>query len=202
MLKRDGQEQILALRLVGDYLLVFRESRMELHYVPPFPDAGGQLALKYDPDFYRFYLSYDDLPFTGASMSEPQLNPESVNDSRIIYILVQQAVIGFFYFRATIYNHNHVPLGPKTRMDVDLLWVSRIGRTLAAGALLGPEGKRGIWIEGTSGDPARCVVAVSFDQSCPAAIPVQSGESLEQPLKIAPTIRSTSTVLQLDHRGK
>lgn len=183
-------------------MLVFRESRMELHYVPPFPDAGGQLAVKYDPDFYRFYLNYDDLPFTGASVSEPQPNPESVDDSCIIYILAQQAVIGFFYFRATIYNPNYVPLGPKVRMDLDLLWVSRIGPTLVAGALLGPEGKRGIWVEGTASDPARCVVAVSFNQSCPAAVPVQSGGSLEQQLRIAFRIRSTSKVLDLDHRGK
>jgi len=202
VLKRDNQERILDLRLVGDYLLVLRESRMELHYVPPFPDAGGQLTLEYDPGFYRFYLSYPDLPFTGASMSEPQLNPGSVNVSRIIYILAHQAVVGFFYFRATIYNPDYVPLGPRTRMDINLLGVYRIGRTLATGALLGPEGKRGIWIEGPPSDPARCAVAVTFDQSCPAAIPVQSGESLEQSMKLLPRIRSTSNVLNLDHRGK
>lgn len=194
----DDQQPILSLRLVGDYLLVFRHRWMELHYIPPFPDAGGQLISTHDSYSYRFHLNYPDLSFTGASMSEPQPNPESVNDSCIIYILTHQAVHGFFYFRVTIYNPDYVPLGPRARMDVDLLGSFRI-RRLALAAWLGPEGKRGIWME-RSADAQTSVVAVSFDQSCPEAVPVESGVSLRGPFRLAPRIESTNEIFTVDTR--
>ena len=40
---------------------------------------------------------------------------------------------------------------------------------------LGPEGKRGIWIERSS-NLKEFVVAASFDQSCSACVPVEPGD--------------------------
>ena len=70
MLKRDDQQGTLDLRLVGNYLLTFGSNRIELHYVPPFPDVDGQLTTC-DSDFHRLDSNCWDLSFTGASMSEP-----------------------------------------------------------------------------------------------------------------------------------
>jgi len=184
---------------VGDYLLVFRSRQIELHYVPPFPDGDVKL-IKHDSHFHHLRLNYQDAFFTGASISEPQPNPESVNDSRVIYILAYNMVDGFFYFRVTIYNSDYIPLGPRARMDVDILGVSMIERHLALGAWLGPEGKRGIWICRPLNELTRFVVAISFDQSCPAAVPVGSGDDLQELCELAPRIESTGKVLFVDTR--
>ena len=183
--------------MVGDYLLVFRSRQIELHYVPPFPDGEIKLT-KHDSDFHRLHLNYQDACFTGASISQPQPNPESVNDSRVIYILAYNTADGFFYFRVTIYNPDYTPLGPRARMDVDILGVSMIKRYLALGASLGPEGKRGLWICRSANGLTRFIVAISFDQSCPAAVPVESGDDLRELCELAPRIKSKGRVFIVD----
>ena len=90
-------------------------------------------------------------------------------------------------------------------MDVDLLGVYRIGRYLALGAWLGPEGKRGIWIRREPNELTRVVVAVSSGQSCPGAVPVESGDDLQELYELAPRIESTGIVFIIDTqdpRGK
>ena len=60
---------------------------------------------------------------------------------------------------------------------------------------LGPEGKRGTWIERPS-NFKEFVAAASFDQSCPGCIPVESGDDLEELYKNAPRIE-VSNVFEL-----
>lgn len=208
VLRCDDQQPLLGLRLVGDYVLFFRSMWIELLPIPSFPDANGQPAsenCENGPNPCRFHLKYPDGPFTGASLSEPQPNPESLHDSCVVYILAQSTLTGFFYFRTTIYNSNYVSSGPGARMDVDLVGVhelrkpqvgrrDKLGPCLALRSWLGPEGKRGIWIERPITKLMNFVVAVSFDESCPAAIPVESGDDLQELCEIAPRIESTEDV--------
>ena len=193
--------------MVGDYILSFKFKGIELYHIPPFPDVDEQLASRYDPSPHRFHLQYSDVVFTGASLSEPQPNPNSLDDSLVIYILAHQTVIGFFYFRVTIYNPNYVPSGPTARMDVDLVgvYVASIPRTgvregrklsLALAARLGPEGKRGIWIERSPNKLKRYVVAVTFDQR--VGVPVEPGDDLRELCEIAPQIESMCDVFVME----
>jgi len=205
VLKRDQQEPILGLRLVGDYILSFRSRWIELLYVPRFLDADEQPASERGPDPYLFGLNYPEVALTGASLSEPQPNPESPDNSRIIYILAHQTTIGFFYFRVTIYNPDYVPSGPRARMEIDLIGVLGLGEPyvgikakrgprLALSAELGPEGKRGIWVERSLGGLKRFIVAVTFDQNPPAGVPVESGDNLQELCEIAPHMESMQDV--------
>ena len=206
MLKRSDQEHILGSRLVGDYILSFRSRWIELHYVPRSLEADEQPASERGPGPYFFHLNYPDLGLTGASLSEPQPNPELFpEDSRIIYILAHQPSTGYFYFRVTIYNQDYVPSGPGARMEIDLIGVFRFGEPqagiekkreprLVLDAELGPEGKRGIWVERSLGGLKRFVVAVSFDRSPPGRVPVESGDDLQELCKIAPHIKSMKDV--------
>jgi len=139
--------------------------------------------------------------FTGASLSEPQPNPESPENSLIVYILAYQTVVGFFYFRVTIYNPDYIPSGPRATVGIDLIGVYELGkprvgspRLVQLGAWLGQEGKRGIWIERSPNQLKRFVVAASFDQSGLAGVPMESGDDLRELRKIAPRIERTSDV--------
>ena len=51
-----------------------------------------------------------------------------------------------------------------------------LGLFLALRSWLGPEGKRGVWIERSSSTLTHFAVAVSFDRSCSAVVPVESGD--------------------------
>ena len=195
---------------MGDYFLCFRPEWIELLYVPPFSDADEQFTLKRDPTSRPFHLRYHEASFQGASLSEPQPNPGSLDDSRVIYILARQISVGFFYFRVTIYDPDYVSSGRKARMDVDLVGVYELnkpqagargmcGQRLATGVWLGPEGKRGIWMECPSNEPKSSVVAVSFDQSSPAGVPVKSGDDLQELCEITPRIESTADIFSVDH---
>ena len=178
---------------------------IELLPIPPFTSPDGQPTPENDPSIYRFHLNYPNGRFASASLSEPQPNPESSDDSRIVYALVHEAATGFFYFRVTIYNPEYAPSGPGARMNVDLVGVyevgkpqmgrgEELGRRLALRSWLGPEGKRGVWIERPLSILMDFVVAVSFDQSSPAAVPVESGDNLRELYKIAPRIASTGEI--------
>lgn len=188
---------------MGDYILSFKSRWIELFYVPPFPDADGRPTSGHLPDPHRFLLKYPEVVFTGASLSEPQPNPESPDNSLIVYILAYQTVVGFFYFRATIYNSVYKPSGPTATVGIDLVGVYELGkprtigggpRLVQLGAWLGQEGKRGIWIERSPNELKRFVVAASFDQSGPAGVPVESGDDLRQLREIAPRIELTNDV--------
>lgn len=210
--KCDEQQPLLGLRLVGDYVLIFRSRWIELLPVPLFPDADEQSASESDengPDLHRFYLKYQDDRFTGASLSEPQPNPESPDDSRVVYVLVQSTMAGFFYFRVTIHNPDYVPSGLRARMDIDLIGAcelrkpqvrcrEKLGACLALRSWLGPEGKRGIWIERPLSKLMNSVVAVSFDQDCSSAVPVESGDDLQELCEIAPRIESTGVIFTVE----
>ena len=113
MLKRDNQEPILGLRLVGDYILCFGSKWIDLRYVPPLPKAGEQLISECDPTSRTFHLQHGDVDFDSASLSEPQPNPKSPNNSRIVYILARRPTVGLFYFRITVYNPDYSPSGPR-----------------------------------------------------------------------------------------
>ena len=193
---------------MGDYLLSFRSRRIELLYVPPFPDADEQLVYEHDPTSHPFHLRYKGVVFQGASLSEPQPNPESPDDSRIIYILAHETTVGFFYFRVTVYNPDYAPSEPRARMDVDLVGVYELdklqagiggidGPRIAFGISLGPEGKRGTWIERLSG-LKEFVVAASFDQGSLACVPVGSGDDLQELCQNAPRIESVSNVFEFN----
>ena len=208
MLKRDDQEPILGLRLVGDYILSFRTRWIELLYVPPFPNVSELLVAGRDPASRPFHLKCGEIAFQSASLSEPQPNPESLDDSRIIYILAYQAKIGLLYFRITIHNPDYSPSVPRARMDVDLVGVYELdklqagiggidGPRIAFGISLGPEGKRGTWIERLSG-LKEFVVAASFDQSSLACVPVGSGDDLQELCQNAPRIESVSNVFEFN----
>jgi hypothetical protein len=194
---------------VGDHILSFKSRWIELHYAPPFSDPDGQVTPQHGTRFHRVHLNYPEVAFRGASLSEPQSNPESLGNSLIVYILAHQMVVGFFYFRITIYNPDYVPSGPRARMDIDLIGVYELnkprmgigqesGPRLAFGAWLGPEGKRGIWIERSSNQLKRSIVAVSFDQSGSAGVPVESGDDLQELCEIAPRIESIGDVFIAD----
>jgi hypothetical protein len=187
---------------VGDYILSFRFRCIELHFAPPFTDPDGRLASKHETYLHRVHLNYPEVTFAGVSLSEPQSNPESPGNSLIVYILVYQTIIGFFYFRVTIYNPDYIPSGPRARMDIDLVGVYELGKlragtgqesgpSLAIGAWLGLEGKRGIWIERSLKRLKGSVVAVTFDQSSSTGVPVESGDDLQELCEIAPRIEST-----------
>ena len=203
VLKHDDQELILGLRSVGNYILCFRPKCIQLFSVPPFPDVDEQPVSEHHPTSGPFHLAYQGIVFGGASLSEPQPNPESPNHSRIIYILAYEMFVGFFYFRATIYNPDYAPSRARARMAVDLVGVYKLdkpqvgiggGTCVALGAWLGPEGRRGIWIERSFCQRKGSVVAVSFNQSCMVGIPVESGDDLQELCKIAPRIESTGNI--------
>ena len=199
MPKHDDQEPFLGLRLVGDHIVSFRRRWIELLFVPPFPDADGQLVSEHDPTPYPFPPPCREVEFGRASLSEPQPNPKPLDNSRIIYILAQHMTVGFFYFRATIYNPDYVPSGPRARMDVDLIGVYEVDKPQvgmgeprhALGSWLGPEGKRGIWIECSLDRCTIFVVAVSFDLGCPAGARAESGDDR---CEITPRITSTDVI--------
>ena len=208
VLKWDDQTFLLGLRIVGDYALIFRAMWIELRPIPPFVEAKGGPAPENHMDHHSFHLTPPDGHFVGVSSSEPQPNPGSPNDSRIVYVLARSATTSFFYFRVTIYNPEYAPSGPRARMDVDLVGVyesgkpparqrENIGRCWASKSWLGPEGKRAVWIERPGGKPMNFVVAVSFDTSCPGAVPVGSGDDLGELCKIAPQIESTNDIFIL-----
>jgi len=212
VLRCDDQTLLLGLCLVGDYVLLIRTIWIELHLVPPSTSADGQSTFDNDPSIHRFRLKYSDYRFTGASLSEPQPNPESPSDSRIVYVLAQSTIAGFFYFRVTIYNPECAPSGPGARMKVDLVGVyeaggpqvrrgEALGLCLALRSWLGPEGKRGVWIERSSSTLTNFVVAVSFDHSCLGVVPVESGEDLRELCKFAPWIRSTCDIFIVKPRN-
>ena len=209
MLKRDDQEHILGMCVVGDYILSFKSRWIELLYVPPFPGADRRLTSRHGPDHHCLRLNYPEVAFAGASLSEPQPNPESPDDSRIVYVLARQLAGGLFYFRVTIHNPDYAPSGPKAGMDLDLLGVYKLnknrvgirGKTdprLVLGAWLGSEGKRGIWTERSSHELNRSVVAASFNQSPSAGVPVESGDDLQELCELAPRIESTGSVFIVD----
>ena len=90
-------------------------------------------------------------------------------------------------------------------MEIDLIGVLGLGEPrvgikekrgprLALDAALGPEGKRGIWVERSLGGPKRFVVAVSFDQNPSTSVPVESGDNLQELCEIAPHIESMEDV--------
>ena len=186
---------------------------MQLLYVPPFPDAGEQLVSAHDHTSHPFHLRYRGFPFDGASLSEPQPNPESLENSRIIYILAREITVGFFYFRVTIYNPDYTPSGPGARMSVDLAGVFKLNEPrvgvrgingYSSGLWLGPEGKRGIWMERLKDHSKRFVVAVSFDQSR-AGVTAESGDELQELCEGAPRIESIRDVFvdgSRDHGGE
>jgi hypothetical protein len=205
VLKWDDQMFLLGLRIVGDYALIFRAAWIELRLVPPFAEAEGGPAPEDHADHHSLHLVSPDGHFIGVSLSEPQPNPGSPGDSRIVYVLARLATACFFYFRVTIYNPEYASSGPRARMNVDLVGVyepekqparqrENIGRCWASNSRLGPEGKRAVWVERPERKPVDFVVAVSFDQSCPGAIPVESGDDLRELCKIAPRIGSTNDV--------
>ena len=207
VLRCDNQGTTIGLRLVGDYIILFKPLWIELHLIPPFTSADGQPIPENNPHPYRFYLRYSHHRFAGASLSEPQPNPESPSDSRIIYVLAQTAFAGFFYFRFTIYNPEYVPSGPGARMNIDLIGAyevereEELGSCLAWNSWLGPEGKRGVWIKRPLDVATNAVVAVSFDQSCSEAVPVESGNDLQELCKTAPRIKSTSDIFTAESRN-
>ena len=194
--------------MVGNYIISFRPWWIELLFVPPFPNADEQLVSAKDPTPHPFHLKYQGVVFEGASLSEPQPNLESLDNSRVIYILAHQATVGFFYFRVTIYNPDYAPSGPRARIGVDLIGVyelvkSHVGITgisgpcVASGSWLGPEGKRGVWIERSFDQLEGFVVAVSFNQSCPAGVRVESGDNLQELREVAPRIESTGGIFMV-----
>ena len=196
---------LLGLRVVGDYALIFRAKWIELRRIPSFAEAKAGPAPENRTDHNSFHLKPPDGHFIGVSSSEPQPNPDSPDDSRIVYVLARSATTCFFYFRVTIYNPEYAPSGPQARMSVDLAGVYEsgtpparqredIGRCWASKSWLGPEGKRAVWVERPGGKPMDFVVAVSFDTSCPGAVPVEPGDDLEELCEIAPRIESTSDV--------
>ena len=191
---------------MGDYIVSFRPRWTELSYIPPFSDADEQFVSEHDPAPCHFHL-HRKVVFESASLSEPQPNPEPPGDSRIVYVLAHQMTVGIFYFRLTIHNPDYAPSGPRARMDVDLVGVYEVdkpqlgmvrGQRMAMSSSLGPEGKRGIWIERLLHRSKAFVVAASFDQSRPAGIPVVSGDNLRE---IPPRIESTSVVFVLESRN-
>ena len=125
MLKRGNQKPILGLRLIGDYILCFGSRWLDLRHLPPLPNAGEQLISECDPTSHPFNIKCGQAPFQVASLSESQPNPESLDDSHIIYILGYQAIAGLSYFRITIYNPDYSHPGPRARMDVDLVGCTR-----------------------------------------------------------------------------
>lgn len=188
------KEPILGLCLVGDYALSFRVRQIELSRVPLFPDGDTRSASEHNPTTLPFHLKH--LLLSSASLSEPQSNPESLDNSRIIYVLAHQLSVGFFYFRVTIYDPDYTPSGPGASMDVDLIGVYYLIRSslITSVPRLGPEGKRGFWIELSFKEFERRVVAASFDQTRSAGIPVKSGDDLQELRKITPRIESTAEV--------
>lgn len=204
-LKWDDQAFLLGLRIVGDYALIFRATWIELRPIPPFAETKGGPAAENRTDHHSFRLTPPDGHFIGASSSEPQPNPDSPGDSRIVYVLARSATTCFFYFRVTIYNLEYASSGPRARMNVDLAGVYEsgvpparqregIGRCWASKSWLGPEGKRAVWIERPEGKPMDFVVAVSFDTSCPGAIPVGPDDNLRELCEVAPRIESTNDI--------
>ena len=201
MLKRDNQEPILGLRLVGDYILCFGSKWIDLRYVPPLPKAGEQLISECDPTSRTFHLQHGGVDFDSASLSEPQPNPKSPNNSRIVYILARRPTVGLFYFRITVYNPDYSPSGPRARIEVDLVGAYELRRpqegiVCVFELSLGPEGKRGIWIERTS-DFEKFIAAASFDQNCSGCISVESGDDLAELCENAPWIEM-SNVFELN----
>ena len=191
---------------MGDYILCFRPKCIQLLSIPPFPNADEQRVSEHHPDPDPFYLTYQGIAFGGASSSGPQPNPESPDNSHIIYILACEPIVGFFYFRVTIYNPDYYgSSGSKAKMNVDLIGVYELekplvgvrgtsGPRVALTSWLGPEGKRGVWMEYSKTQPKRFIVAVSFDQNHPAGVPLESGDDLQELCKIAPQIESTGDV--------
>jgi len=196
---------LLGLRIVGDYALIFRATWIELRPIPLFTEAKGAPVPENRTDHHSFHLVPPDGHFIGVSLSEPQPNPDSPNDSRIVYVLARSATTCFFYFRVTIYNPEYASSGPRARMNVDLGGVYEsgtppaiqregIGKCWASKSWLGPEGKRAVWIERPEVEPMDFVVAASFDTSCPEAVPVKPDDDLWELCTIAPRIKSTSDV--------
>lgn len=207
MFKHDDQPP-LSVRLVGDHLLIFGTGGIEL-----LPLQNGQPASRNDSDSYFFRVGFLSRWFTRASLSEPQQNPESSDSSRIVYVLARLEAVGFFYLRVTVHNPEYTPSGPEARMEVHLLGVYEVGKPgvgrkegigprQVLESWLGPEGKRGVWLESLGNGCASLVVAASFDQGCLAAIPVESRDKLEELGKIAPRIESTGDVFILDEDSK
>lgn len=192
------------MRLVGDYLVSFRNKCIELVSIPPFPGARGYIY-ETDPAFYRFHLHYPNASFTDCSISEPQPNSESPDDSLIVYVLAPQTV-GCFYFRVTVYNPHYIPFGLRARMDVHLLGVYELkqrgstGACLVPAVWLGAQGKRGLWIERPLSLRAhmRFIVAASFDQNGQGAVVIQSGENLQELSRTVPRIETTGDALVVD----
>ena len=206
VLKCDDQLSILSVRLVGDHLLIFRIIGIELL---PVPLQNGQPTTQNDSISYRLRLDSLDSWFTGASLSEPQQNPESPDGSRVVYVLARSVGAGFFYLRVTIYNLEYTPSGPGARMEVHLLGVCEMGKPGVGrgedigpcavwGSWLGPEGKRGVWVESPENKRMSLVVVASFDQDCLAAVPVESGDDLGELSEIPSRIVSTGDVFIVD----
>ena len=206
VLKCDDQLSLLSVRLVGDHLLIFRTTEIELL---PVPLQNGQPTPQNNSISYRLRLGSLDPWFTGASLSEPLQNPESPDGSRVVYVLARLVATGFFYLRVTIYNLEYTPSGPGARMEVHLLGVYEMGKPgvgrgedigpcMVSESWLGPEGKRGVWVESSANKRMNVVVAASFDQDCLAVVPVESGDDLRELSKIASRIESTGDVFIVD----
>jgi len=92
-------------------------------------------------------------------------------------------------------------------MNIDLVGAYEVGREeelgpfLAWDSWLGPEGKRGVWIKRPIELSTNILVAVSFDQSCSEAVPVESGVDLQELCKTAPRIKSTSDIFIAESRN-
>jgi len=172
-------------RPVGDYILAFKSCCVELVSISPFPGEEGQ-AHGTDPAFHRFHLAHSEL-FSDASLSEPQPSPDSASNSLIVYALACGTCFGCFYFRITIHDPNYVPSGPRAKVDIDLLGFYRLDEySWLYGTLLGPEGKRGFWIQRAPSSRQEILVTVSFDQSRPETMELQSGDDFEEICEAAP----------------
>ena len=97
-------------------------------------------------------------------------------------------------------------------MGVDLIGVYEAGRPqagrgeelglcLALRSWLGPEGKHVVWIARSSSTLTTFVVAISFDQSCPAVAPVEPGDDLRELRKITPKIQSAGDIFIVEPRS-
>lgn len=200
VIKPGEQGVFLGTRIVGDHIVIFRSKCVELVSIPPSPNANGR-TYEQSPTFHRFHLNYLGAAFRGVGLSKPQPNPESPDDSLIVYALAHQRDIAC-YFRITIYGPNHAPSGPGARMDLSLLGVYEprdqveiVARWAPSTILLGPEGKRAVWAERSKAFTK--IIVASFNLSCSEVVALRSGDDLRELCRIAPRIESTGIAFKV-----
>ncbi|KZT21191.1 hypothetical protein NEOLEDRAFT_1181949 [Neolentinus lepideus HHB14362 ss-1] len=178
---------IVGVRFCEAYILCVKTRSVELYPLPPLPisSASSTSAPRIRPVTSR---AFPNTTFRGVSISHPQLRHDGSFPSWMVSFLAYDVLRGLFHYQVTIeLPESGLPLLTVTLAGVHAMTslvrspsISALaaeisgrntGRGFVSACCLGPEGKRGVWIERTRGSTKRSVMV--FSATTPLGAPIR-----------------------------